>query len=523
MRTPWQSLLWKELREHRAVFACLLVIFALVPLSTLGDRRGDFGDAALVALIPFTALFLAANLGAGERSRGTDRFLQALPIETTHPAAAKLLVGIFTAVVPAVVATLVLYAAYLLKARDVTIPPEWKLFEGAWGITHPVAATIVGATLIAVSFLLWGAAASVNRANEIRAGAVTICVVAGTWIVASFALELCVRRFGVSSFRNWGELIVPAIVPGGAGAVGTWGLQSQGSGPASLATWVSHFGTPLLLTLVVHIAVGWRYLRRFARYDPSSAEAVTGAGAGAGAAPVTATSLGWLDAPRKSTRQAILWKQLRESLPLTLAGWAATLAVALVVLISRWFDGGSFTYRTELILGKAMLGTVGYLGVFVALIGGVAVLMEDMRPGMSTFWRSRPIRVDQWFWTKYLTGLVVTVGGLALAAVPGLLLIWGEIALQPHLLAAMGMTALVMVNLFGAASATMALVRRPLIAAVLALGAFVLVVMALGYFNTRFEFYPLAVATIVVALATLGTPVLAWQAVKRDWGWVEDQ
>ncbi len=41
------------------------------------------------------------------------------------------------------------------------------------------------------------------------------------------------------------------------------------------------------------------------------------------------------------------------------------------------------------------------IGLLVALVVGIGMILTDVSPPLNTFWRSRPINPDLWFWTKF--------------------------------------------------------------------------------------------------------------------------
>lgn len=77
-------------------------------------------------------------------------------------------------------------------------------------------------------------------------------------------------------------------------------------------------------------------------------------------------------------------------------------------------------YVLELTLQEQVGVAAVYVLIFTAMIAflaaavaGVGLFMEDLRPGVHAFWRSRPIPIDHWFWLKYVGGLACLAGTLA--------------------------------------------------------------------------------------------------------------
>ena len=105
MRTIWQSLAWKEWHEHKWKLAALLAIMWGVAMLS-ADRNGtterfsESGSSLAIGIVPL-AIFIGLGTAAGERSRGTMPFLQALPVPMWRVALHKLAFGLVTIILPA--------------------------------------------------------------------------------------------------------------------------------------------------------------------------------------------------------------------------------------------------------------------------------------------------------------------------------------------------------------------------------------------------------------------------------------
>ncbi len=55
---------------------------------------------------------------------------------------------------------------------------------------------------------------------------------------------------------------------------------------------------------------------------------------------------------------------------------------------------------------SAFFGCI-YLGALTTMVIGVGVFLRDLEAGVHTFWRSRPIEPNSWFWIKFSTGLAI--------------------------------------------------------------------------------------------------------------------
>jgi ABC-type transport system involved in multi-copper enzyme maturation permease subunit len=99
MRTVWQSLIWKEWHEHKWKLVSLTaILWSIAALGLFDPERGTLVGihAALVMAIVPLAIFIGLGVAAGEQSRGTLTFLQALPVPMWRVAIHKLAAGLAT-------------------------------------------------------------------------------------------------------------------------------------------------------------------------------------------------------------------------------------------------------------------------------------------------------------------------------------------------------------------------------------------------------------------------------------------
>jgi hypothetical protein len=240
-------------------------------------------------------------------------------------------------------------------------------------------------------------------------------------------------------------------------------------------------------------------------------------------APVANSELQWLGAPRRSRATAIAWKQLRESAPLALVGGLAVFIASPAIAgmtssIARadYFEMWQMTAITTWLIA----------GVFVAVVAGIGSFYEDLRPGLHTFWRSRPIDVDAWFWIKLFTSLTITVGAFATGPLMTLaaLSLTGHAAIvdipdEPHMAEIYGGGLLLHSATFVLAALAIVLVRQPVMAAMLTFGVWIAIAISIGTWLDDAPQLPLQ-ALVALGIAGLGGfAILAWQALRRDWGW----
>ncbi len=184
----------------------------------------------------------------------------------------------------------------------------------------------------------------------------------------------------------------------------------------------------------------------------------------------------YLPSPRRSQFTAIVWKQIRESGPIALAGVAGCVGFTMLAVLSSLDELPSVPTN---VIGEAYFTSAAFVGCLVALVAGIGVCLNDMNPRVNEFWRSRPIQPDAWFWIRFVTGLLVVLasiyGPIALLAVFRFPMLRTWNPSEAYLLPAM------QVAVFAAAVATTCLVRQAVYAAILS-NAVVYVSVLLGLF-----------------------------------------
>jgi len=502
MTSTWTNLLWKEWREHAGTMLALCVIAVATPIGvSIWSPELVVGNAAtvLTLLIPLAAMFLGMGAASSEQSRGTIRFLQALPTPMSRPAGAKLLVAIATIAAPLVAGVV---GCTLFHTLFVGGDYEYRPFNGfnpVWGISNWQVGAIVAGLLGGGSLLVWMAALGANHTDEVRAGAVGLLAIVGAWAIAAFLL-LHSSEVGRDALNPTWFRILAAALPGGAGVPET--------GQSTPGWWSVHWPFALA-ALVSNGAMAAWYLARFGRVAARRGQPTL-------AAPAVAPP-GWLQPPCRTPLGAMLWKQARETLPLALMGAVVIPVVALTLVQFKVMNPDG-----QLAQGVATMVVVIWtiLGSFVAIVAGVGLFMDDLKPGLHAFWRSRPVNVDHWFWVKVAAGGAFT---LALLAVPGVL---GGVYLQAtsppielqnvpsHLVLGL----VIHFGMFAAAVAAITLVRQPIYSAILALGAAAFTGAVADWMDRRFLVSESAILTSVV-IAAFFALVAAWLTVRNDWGW----
>jgi hypothetical protein len=502
MNSVWLSLLWKEWCEFRWKMAALTSILLGVPAVFLLFDFSFEGDAtrALVGLIlipvvtlfPYILLagiFVGMSVSGGENSRRTMRFLQALPVPMWQAALVKLLAAIFTVSIP------ILIVMSMVWIFGAFVDPEQRLLANAaqslpplvrpWGISNWYAARMMASILGVSSLLLWTAACGVNRSDEIRAGAVGFLVIAVIWGCWMFAIDRA-TKFSLPSIEAVLDVLRVAL-PGG---------------PAAPKFGATNGGLEVLVAATSHMTILLWFLFRFGKVA-----ATKSAGGGLQISDFFRFKSGML--PRRTQVGAVAWKQFREVGPLAAVAVVTIIAIVLIIYLADR-DSRQLDQLSSLLGGMTIS-----IGVFVALVAGIGVLLEDYSPGVNNFWRSRPVNVHMWFVVKYVTGFLVLVISFG-----SILLLANGLSGWKEGWEAARMIALYFFGCYTLALCSYALVRQPIYAVILAIVAPSVAVMVylpflyvLGW--QRSDSSDLAAILIGIVFAI----ILAWQAVVRDWGW----
>jgi predicted permease len=393
----------------------------------------------------------------------------------------------------------------LLFMRGLELASPWVGFdlEGMFpnnpnGLSGFYLMVLAWVLCVATSIYLWSAAAGVNRSDEIRAAALAVIVMLGCWGVMAIPIRL--STFGQDVFPEKWMLSLLVLAPGGVFP----GMSLVAN--SNRAEWMF---LPLLLipTAVLHSALAARFVLRFGR-------AIQNADRSQPVSVAHGRQDQAIKRPLKSPLTAIVWAQLRELGPLAALCPVVTLGIALVFAMLDTSNGQAFADRLVGSLGPVL----AMIGILFTTVLGAGVFLRDVEPGLNTFWRSRPIRPNFWFWTKYLTGFGLWMIALGIPATLFLLLnldrmdelrdSWQVVL---YLLSAS-------VAIFASSVATTCLVRQPVYACLLSLGT-VLILFGTVASKIHDEEIALAVVAVLMGLVTIVSTLLAWLSVRYDWGW----
>ena len=491
MNGVWRSLLWKEWREQRFKLLAITLFTATIVLwPLLFDKNGTLPGAFMAIgflCILSLGLFVGAALASSEQSQRTVGFLQSLPYSTRRIALAKLVVAVLTVAAPGVA-----------MFGVISVWESLGYIQGNFGL--PPIAFIVFAWS-AYSFAIWVAAIAVNLADEVRAGAVGLLAIALFW--GAFAV-----------FADWfspaNERLlqgVAAAAPGGPLVVFIEivdGPQRVAAGYSSQIIW--HL---MLLAGVSTLGAAVVYVHRFHRVAVPRRQQFESA----------AKSIvpGWLAPPMRKPWSAILWKQCCESLPLALLGAGSIFCLTLTAYLANR------RYQTGVVANSLLTMSIPIwimLGGLVSIVSGIGLWLDDLRPQLHIFWRSRAIATGQWFTLKFAAGAVLTLATLAMPS----LLLYGIAAVfegrtLQHLFGEdnwripVSLAILSQLGFFCVAAAFMAATRRPMVSALLTIFfAAGVVFCVMGPLSLEYA----GIVVVIAAISAIATAA-GWFCIRHDW------
>ncbi len=401
MSSTLQSLMVKEWHEQKWRCASLSAIcLSVVAFAMVRDPEVVIVLGVLVIFFlafPGT-VFIAMGVAAGERAGGTLELLRVLPIKMRKIAAVRLIAGAVTCLTPIFfVMVLVggwLGAIHLLAAFGHESASRMIRSVDLIAGIDEFAGLAAAAICCCVSVYLWVIAVGIRQRTELRAGLVGIGVLVGWFMLLAFIyIGAMVLHPQQDPFSGQGFVFqfLFSILSG----MSPYGLVLRWENTEFPIWWIS-----VLQVVSGCLLIMW-VLRRYGEVTHHDNASPT-------QEPATADDEA-IGHPRRSAVMAVAWKQWRDTVPMAAIGLAfiTLFAVGPIIDNLRMQSRGITIEDTTRNAVSWISETSMTIGVMLALLVGVGTFVGDYQPGMLTFWRSRPISPRLWFWSKYLTGLVV--------------------------------------------------------------------------------------------------------------------
>jgi len=443
-------------------------------------------------------------------------FLQALPVPMWRVALNKAFFGLAT-IVGATLLTLAFVYVWSIVQSYTGIEYRFGFGQNyldpfSFGISNWFGDSALAILSIAFSFYVWTVACGVNRKDEVSAGAVSLLVMVLWTVSIAYAVHWLfdLRTGEIGNIWKKLSVIILSTAPGGFMTLAQ-SVSWNGAG--------QFLGISLITAFVTHITLAAWYVGRFGRI--TNREVVSPQ-----VAKRSENQIDWLGPPRSSAFVSVAWKQLRESGPIVLVGLAGIIGIAATAKLSEWWEFG----RPITQVGEIFNAIAVVLGFVMAIVIGIGVCFYDVQPQLNTFWRSRPIHPDLWFWCKFITGLTV----LLTAIYAPMFLIWalGDASGMDKLnFPDAYVIPIAHVAIFASAVAMTCLVRNAIYAAILSVAFLYLGVLLASvawyvsgraqwaYPNPRIWWEPTAmqVATGFITSTVIST-LIAWLSMRYDWG-----
>ncbi|EDL59940.1 hypothetical protein [Gimesia maris] len=403
-----QSLVWKEWRERRRTFfVCLAWILCGVVYVTIyelvsGYRTpvARFGSICMVYSM-FMTVFLAMRVCLSEVTQGTLPFTSSLPVSLSRVAVTRLVGGIIALVGPIFLGSMILALLLALGILE-QVPQRRDGYPSGFSIGElpsltPAAGLIllakvtsvasVSATALFMVLVLAGA----RRRQESHIGFLGAAI-SFAWILPTEA-RVMLSRAGLFYLEDWIGVLFPQsmVIYYGYG---------DGVGSFSDLDMSNRIWLPLCLNVLILCGLGYWFTQR---YGTRSLD-LTGRKNRRWSWP---PFFSWISFPHRGQYFSLTWINLRQSVPLALAGLALACLMSFANILTSSYTEGGTIQLTVYSLSSAMW----IIGILWATVVGSGIFAAELTPGLGHFWMSRPLKMNHWFWFKYLVGLcaVLTV------------------------------------------------------------------------------------------------------------------
>jgi hypothetical protein len=402
------SLWWKQWHENKGCFVLFMSWMMLAVCYCIGYElgyrfRAPVGHFSVLAWFysMCAAVFLAMRTAKGEQADGTLSFTASLPVTMRRVATVRVAGAVALLVTPVLVAAVVLSLALATGLVEQAAPRGGQAVRR---LTERDAASLFTALE-----QLWSVAAI-----AILGGAQYLLLLSlfGCWVRTQARIGLLGAVMGFGSLvasglfwygerRPYLQLAYGAVFP--QSLVVHWGFGAEHGGytdhELTPFRWIALcLAIPLLVIIARLFVTQYGFLR-----DSASATAK----------PrrfrfITPPLWSHIPVPLPSRWLALIWFELRQSLPLVLSG----LLLALLMTVASVVIEPRDEYSTAELFRADMPHSIAILGMLWAVVVGSGLYAAELGSGLGGFWRSRPISSGMWFWCKFVVGLLAVLGVL---------------------------------------------------------------------------------------------------------------
>ena len=398
------SLIWKQWRESRLllILFCTWMVLTVTYsiLYEMGHEYravvGSFSSAAMLYTM-IAAIVLAVRVSQGERSAGTLSFTTSLPVGIRRMATVRIAAAVITLAIPllvgAFILSLTLVAGLVAQAEPRTMPDYVQLQNRATASLSTSLEQLASVTAIAilggVELMLILSLIGTWLRNQAQVGFLGAVLALGSFIAAGTFWYL--ERMPIT------QLVFGIAMPQSLVIHWSYGDQTGFYTDHELASyrWISLALAIPLLALIAKLFVN-RYGSLSAR-NPQLKPRKNRL-----SLPTATTKL----IPRLPNRlAAMVWLELRQSVPLAAYGLAFAILLTVFELLTEGRHGHGFTTSFRMQLPGSMF----LIGMLWSVVVGSGLYSQDLDQKLGNFWRSRPISTSMWFWCKYVVGLVAVL------------------------------------------------------------------------------------------------------------------
>ncbi len=392
----WRNLFWKEWHEQKWKLLALTSIALSVCVALLFQDLGNvafslfFTNLAYAMLAP---ILMGMGVCAGEHATGVIHFVRAQPVPMRRVASVRWIVGAFVLLIPLICVTAICWIVVCLVGQ---VGPQsvrtsaYLQLDSTWREASALCALSLAGMTGCLNLYAWIVAVAVNQRTEFRAGLVGLLVT-----VAMCFVGICGMPDNGNHLRNFSVPRLFCLISSPLVSVGIVDFirNSLQAFVVAAVVWQLLLTTCLMQVMVFRYGREERWLSGdfFKRAKAKVTESMQ------------------LGKPRSSQWRALLWLQIRQSLPVCVVGLCLVSAIVLM-------NGDNAS--------DAFDGMYPIVGCVLALLIGVGTFVSELQPELHTFWRSRPIAPGSWFWFKFIGGAVALVG---LFDVPCMLLTWSGV------------------------------------------------------------------------------------------------
>ncbi len=397
-----KSLIWKQYQESKIHFLIFSAWMILAVCYTIGYELahkfhaviGSFSGSAMLFSV-MAAIVLAARSSQGEQTDGTLAFTTSLPISMRRVASVRILGAILTLALPILIAAFILAASLTIGLVEQGEPRSPNAYvrlpsrpvEPLLPTLEHLASVTAISVLEGASLLLILSLCGCWLRNQAQIGLLGAVLALGS-LSASELLWFGIRW-------PFGQLLYGAILP--QSLVIQWGF-GESTGDYSDHELALYRWGALGLALPVLALLGISFVMRYGKSQYRAARSTR--------FPLLVPPLlSRLPISVRSRWFALVWLELRQSIPLTLCG---LLLAVLITIADQWLTHWTLQ-DVSASIRSGLPHSMFFVGMLWAVVVASSLYSADLDSELGSFRRTLPISPSMWFWNKFLLGLAAVL------------------------------------------------------------------------------------------------------------------